>query len=72
MLIRQERQEEARDLVVEALGIFKVLRISREALGSLLLLDQAFEEQAVTGAVVESVLELLKRAENDPGARYLT
>jgi len=70
VLIRQERQEEARDLVVEALGIFKVLRISREALGSLLLLDQAFEEQAVTRAVVESVLELLKRAENEPGARY--
>lgn len=70
VLIRQERLEEARDLVVEALGIFKVLRISREALGSLLLLDQAFEEQAVTGAVVEGVLEMLKRAENDPGSRY--
>jgi len=70
VLIRQERQEEARDLVVEALGIFKVLRISREALGSLLLLDQAFEEQVVTRAVVEGVLEMLKRAENDPGAEY--
>ena len=70
VMIRQERYEEARDLVVEALGIFKVLRISREALGSLLLLDQAFEEQAVTGAVVEGVLEMLKRTENDPGAGY--
>jgi hypothetical protein len=68
VLIRQERQEEARDLVVEALGIFKVLRISREALGSLLLLDQAFEEQAVTRSVVEGVLEMLKRAENEAGS----
>lgn len=69
VLIRQEqRLERARDLVVEVLGIFKVLRISREALGSLLLLDQAFEEQAVTGAVVEGVLEMLKRAENEPGS----
>jgi tetratricopeptide (TPR) repeat protein len=70
VLIRQERQDEARDLVVEALGVFKVLRISREVLGGLLLLDQAFEEQAVTAAVVEGVLEMLKRAENDPAMRH--
>jgi tetratricopeptide (TPR) repeat protein len=68
VLIQQERHEEARDLVVEVLGVFKVLRISREALGSLLLLDRAFEEQAVTGAVVEAVLEMLKQAEHEPGA----
>jgi tetratricopeptide (TPR) repeat protein len=62
--LRQGRQDEARALVVEALGVFTVLRIQREALGSLLLLDRAFEERAATGAMVEAVIELLKSAED--------
>jgi tetratricopeptide (TPR) repeat protein len=62
--MRQGRPDEARALVVEALGVFTVLRIQREALGSLLLLDRAFEERAATGAMVEAVIELLKRAED--------
>ena len=68
--MRQGRHEEARALVVEVLGMFKVLRIEREALGSLLLMVQAFEGQVATAALiesVESVIELLKRADDDPG-----
>lgn len=71
VLIRQGRHEEARDLVVEVLGVFKVLRIPREALGSLLLLEQAFEEQAATGAVAENILARLKRAEDEPVAAFI-
>ena len=69
--IRLGRHEEARNLVVEVLGVFKVLRISREALGSLLLLDRAFEEQAATAAAAERVLEMLKRAEDNPAAALI-
>jgi tetratricopeptide (TPR) repeat protein len=68
VLIRENRQDQARDLVVEVLGVFKVLRIQRESLGSLLLLDKAFEERVATGAMVEQVLELLRRAEDNPAA----
>jgi tetratricopeptide (TPR) repeat protein len=68
VLMRQNRHEKARDLVVEVLGVFKVLRIHRESLGSLLLLDQAFEERAATEAMVEGVLEHLRRAEDNPAA----
>ncbi|HEY2739169.1 MAG TPA: hypothetical protein VGK45_12255 [Thermoanaerobaculia bacterium] len=68
VLIRENRQDQARDLVVEVLGVFKVLRIQRETLGSLLLLDKAFEERVATGAMVERVLELLRRAEDNPAA----
>jgi tetratricopeptide (TPR) repeat protein len=68
VLIRENRHDRARDLVVEVLGVFKVLRIQRESLGSLLLLDRAFEERAATGAMVEGVLELLRRAEDNPAA----
>ena len=68
VLIRKNRPDQARDLVVEVLGVFKVLRIQRETLGSLLLLDKAFEERVATGAMVERVLELLRRAEDNPAA----
>jgi len=68
VLMRRDRHEQARDLVVEVLGVFTVLRIGREALGSLLLLDRAFEEQAATGAMVAGVIELLKRAEDNSSA----
>jgi tetratricopeptide (TPR) repeat protein len=67
VLIRENRPEQARDLVVQVLGVFKVLRIHREALGSLLLLDRAFEERVATGAMIESVRDLLTRAEDNPG-----
>jgi tetratricopeptide (TPR) repeat protein len=67
VLIRENRPEQARDLVVQVLGVFKVLRIHREALGSLLLLDRAFEERVATGAMIESVRELLTRAEDHLG-----
>jgi tetratricopeptide (TPR) repeat protein len=66
--IREGRLDEARALVVEALGVFTVLRIEREALGSLLLLDRAFEERAATGAMVEAVIELLKRVDDHPAS----
>jgi tetratricopeptide (TPR) repeat protein len=71
--LRQGRHEEAQAQVVEVLGVFKVLRIPREALGSLLLLDRAFEEQqAATGAMVEAVIELLKRIEDNPSLAFET
>jgi len=66
VLIRENRPEQARDLVVQVLGVFKYLRIQREALVSLLLLDRAFEERVATGAMIESVRELLTRAEDNP------
>jgi len=70
--MRQGRHEDARALVVEALGVFTVLRIPREALGSLLLLDRAFEERAATGTMVEGVIELLKRVEENPELAFET
>lgn len=70
--MRQGRQDEARAQVVEALGVFKALRIGREALGSLLLLDRAFEERAATGAMVQAAIELLRRAGDSPAPLSVT
>lgn len=69
--MRQGRPRETAALVEEAVGVFTALRIPREALGAVLLLEQAFAMRKATVTLLESAVEFLRRSEGDPEARYV-
>ena len=63
----QGRHEETRSTALEALDRFVALKIPQEALMSVLMLRRAFEMgTAQGGALLRTVIEFLKRAEDDP------
>ncbi|HYG61839.1 MAG TPA: tetratricopeptide repeat protein [Thermoanaerobaculia bacterium] len=68
--LRQGRDAEARHLALEAAQVFLVLRIHREALGAVLILQKALEVSQASAALLESVARFLRRAEDDPTARF--
>lgn len=70
VLLSQRRAAEAQDLVVEAAGVFAALKIDREAMGAVLLLRQSIEMRAASAGFVQEVSAFLRRAENDPNARF--
>jgi hypothetical protein len=69
--MRQGRSHEAAKRVAEAAGVFRALRIPREALGAVLLLEQAFEMHRATLILLEGTVEFLRRSEVDPQAHYV-
>ncbi|MFL6195118.1 MAG: hypothetical protein ACJ75H_13165 [Thermoanaerobaculia bacterium] len=69
--MRQGRPRETAALVEEAVGVFTALRIPREALGAVLLLEQAFAMRKATVTLLESAVEFLRRSEGDPEAHYV-
>jgi tetratricopeptide (TPR) repeat protein len=69
--MRQGRLRETAGLVEEAVGVFTALRIPREALGAVLLLEQAFAMRKATVTLLESAVDFLRRSESDPDARYV-
>lgn len=64
--LRQGRRQEARDLVLDCAGVFVELRIHREALAAVLVLQRAFEQGLEADALLEKVREFLRRIEQDP------
>lgn len=63
----QGRHDETRATALEALDRFVALKIPQEALMSVLMLRRAFEMgTAQGGALLRTVIEFLKRAEDDP------
>jgi hypothetical protein len=66
----QDRVREARAQVEAAGRVFVALRIPREALAAILMLQKAFETQAATVHIVEEVTAFLRRIEIDPDARF--
>jgi tetratricopeptide (TPR) repeat protein len=69
VLLRQERSAEVLVLVREIVAVFKVLHIGREALGALLLLREACEQEYVSQEILSDALSLLKDLERDPAGR---
>jgi hypothetical protein len=69
VLLRQGRTDEVLLLVREIVAVFKVLRIGREALGALLLLRQACEQEYVSQEILSDALRLLKDLEHDPAGQ---
>ncbi len=68
--LRRGRAVRARDRVLEAVEVFTTLKIRREALAAVLLLEKAFETGAATGALLKTVLDFMTRAESDPTAQW--
>ena len=70
VLLAQQKSAEAEKVVKEAIKIFVALGIERESLGSIVMLRASFEIGVATQAMVEEVARFLRRAENDPNARF--
>lgn len=68
--LRQGREAEAHRLALDAARVFLALGIHREALGAVLILQQALEVSQAGAALLESVARFLRRAEDDPAARF--
>ena len=64
--LRQGRTAEVRGLVSETVAVFKALGIAREAMGALILLRSACEQEYVSLEFLADVLKLLRRMEQDP------
>jgi tetratricopeptide (TPR) repeat protein len=70
VLLAQRKSEKAKEIVKEATKIFVALRVEREALASVIVLRTSFEMGAATRAMVEEVARFLRKAENDPNAKF--
>lgn len=64
--LRQGRRKEARELVLDCVRVFLELRIHREALAAVLVLQRAFEKGLEAGALLDKAREFLRRIEQDP------
>lgn len=69
-LLIQGKSAEATQVALEAAAIFTSLQIQREAFQAVILLRNAFEEQAATLEMVEEVAGFLRRIEIDPALRF--
>ncbi|HEV7505835.1 MAG TPA: hypothetical protein VGS07_13075 [Thermoanaerobaculia bacterium] len=70
VLLLQGKLAEATRVALEAASIFTSLQIQREAFQAVILLRNAFEEQAATLEMVEEVAGFLRRIEIDPALRF--
>ncbi len=71
LLMRRERGHEAASFVLGAADMFMALGVHREALGSIMILKDSFEQRQGTIALLESVIEFLRRSQIDPEARFI-
>ncbi len=70
VLLRQRRAGEARETAIEAAETFRRLGIHREAMAAVLILRESFRMGVATIELLEDVITFLRRAENDPEARF--
>lgn len=70
--IQHERDdyEALRTTAAQAVELFQAYALHREALAALVLLYKAIEARTVTADTLLHVTEFLRRAQNDPAARY--
>jgi tetratricopeptide (TPR) repeat protein len=66
ILLREQRPDEARTVVLEATGVFLKLRIEREALGAIVMLKQVFEAGVAAQALLDDAIQFLRRVQHDP------
>lgn len=68
--LRQGRRAEARDLVLDCVRVFLDLRIHREALAAVLVLQRAFEKGLEADALLDKARDFLRRIEQDPALTF--
>lgn len=66
ILLKQQRPEEARGVVLESTDTFLKLRIEREALGAIVVLRQVFEVGVVAQDLLDDSIQFLRRIQHDP------
>ena len=67
LLLRKGKTADAVPVVLEAADVFMAMGIGREAGASVLLLRKTFEQQLADTALLEYVIELLRRGEDAAG-----
>ena len=67
---KQGRTSELKEVAVELTTIFEADELHREAMGALVLLRTAAEEERVTAGMIEEVAGFLKRARREPALRF--
>jgi tetratricopeptide (TPR) repeat protein len=70
VFFHQGKYSETEDLVAEAAEVFFAVGVHREALSSIMILKDSFEKRQGTIALLESVIEFLRRSQIDPEARF--
>lgn len=68
--LRQNRLEETRTTVLAAAEVFLDLEISREAIGAVLVLQNAYRKGLEAGALLERAVDFLRRLERDPALTF--
>jgi hypothetical protein len=68
--LRRGMAQEAWNLGTEAAQVFLSLRIQREALGAVLILQKACEMRQATANFLDSVADYMRRAERDPSLHF--
>jgi tetratricopeptide (TPR) repeat protein len=69
--MRQGRHEAAEEMVLNVADVFVVLRIQREALGTIAILKGAFERQMGTIELLEDVVAFLRRLYVNPNEKFM-
>jgi len=68
--LRQARTAEARKEASKAAKVFRKLKVHRELLVAMGVVQRSFEIGAANVTLLESVIEYVRRAEHDPGLRF--
>jgi tetratricopeptide (TPR) repeat protein len=68
--MRQDRHEETEKIVLKACEVFIALRIQREALGSIMVLKEAFARHIGTIEILEERVDYLLRGNAFPSVRF--
>lgn len=70
LYLRQHRLEETKRLAAEILPVFQSREVDREALGALIVFQQAAEMEQLTIGLINEVAGYLERARNEPHLRF--
>ncbi len=66
----QGRTAEIRQLAIDALAVFRALKIDREGIAALILFEQAARAEAVTISLIRQLAAYFKKAAGDPSLRF--
>ncbi|HSG38877.1 MAG TPA: hypothetical protein VLE27_04500 [Thermoanaerobaculia bacterium] len=69
--MRQNRLTETEELVRETFEVFSSLKIHREAIGAMQVLNEARERKIMTVTLLDSVVKYLHRAQHDPDVPFV-
>jgi tetratricopeptide (TPR) repeat protein len=70
VLLRRNHLDQALAVVLECTGVFISIRVAREAMASVLLLQKSAEMRNLPARLLDQVIETLRRTEREPGTRF--